>query len=137
MVWRIGHGIFHPVRQGPDDQILRYAYQQMDRLCEEKGAVMVVVELGRFQAPVEVPDALIDLGIPVVRTSPRLWSELPAQTPEAYKVKYGHWSDDGTIQIDGHPNPTAHRFIAECLLEDEYIRQRIERIKNEPSAPTL
>jgi hypothetical protein len=60
---------------------------------------------------------LLALGVPVVRADLALRKRLSTPTRSAYSREYQHWGCDPPRVIDVHPNPRAHRVIADTIVE--------------------
>ena len=61
--------------------------------------------------PPVVPEAIF------VNPEAELLRRLPDRSPETYNRAYAHWRGDPPVQVDGHPNPAAHRIIAEEIVK--------------------
>ena len=47
-----------------------------------------------------------------------LWEELPVRTEDSYSRTYMQWRGDPPVLVDRHPNPAAHRIIADSVLRE-------------------
>lgn len=94
-------------------KVVRLCYAELARHAEQVGARAVVVVLGP-----DDPNALAELerldGLEIVAAEGALWRALGAGAgQQEYERTYGHWRGDPPQLVDTHPNPLAHRLIAE------------------------
>jgi hypothetical protein len=98
--------------------LVRQVYGRMADACRNASARMVVVAIsgpvGRSDREL---DALRDLrAFPVVDADAALWSPLAERSTDAWTRAYAHWRGDPPTLVDPHPNPTAHRLIADAIM---------------------
>lgn len=93
-----------------------FTYREIEKICRDHGAEMLVVKLymGLEEMPVY---GLDDLGYPVVDTLEILASGLPERTKHAWRMKYQFMKGNPPRLVDIHPNETAHRIIADAIIE--------------------
>jgi hypothetical protein len=99
------------------EQLNRVVYAEIGRLAAESGATLVIVRLSHpleqhWQRLKELsPDAL------VVNAQAALDARVPSGQRDDYYRLFGHWRGTPPRLLDNHPNPAAHRIIA-----DEVVR---------------
>jgi hypothetical protein len=99
------------------DRVAEDAYREIRDICTRAGSSMLIVVIQNSHDPPEVPADLLALGVPVVRADLALVDRLATPTPSAYAQEYQHWGCDPPRVIDVHPNPRAHRVIADTIVE--------------------
>jgi hypothetical protein len=99
------------------EDVNRAVYAEIGRIAQASGARMVIVRLSH---PLEAHwQRLKELspGALVVNAQAALDARVPSKSREDYYKLFGHWRGDPPRFIDNHPNPAAHRVIA-----DEVVR---------------
>jgi hypothetical protein len=87
-------------------RIVDYVYGEIERICEENNATMMILILGNRSHVLNLRGAL------VVDAQAALIGRLPERSAEAYREAYCHWSGSPPVCVDEHPNARAHRIIA-------------------------
>lgn len=102
-----------------------YVYHEIARIAKENGVPMVIVVLGKDQKPVTIPQHIFPENVLVVNAHSALLERLPEKTANAYYRLYAHWRGSPPQMVDEHPNPYAHKIIAEELAkqikEDKHL----------------
>ena len=99
------------------EQLNRVVYAEIGRLAADSGATMVIVRLSH---PLEQHwQRLKELspGALVVNAQAALDARVPSGQRDDYYRLFGHWRGTPPRLLDNHPNPAAHRLIA-----DEVVR---------------
>ena len=129
--WEVGlplfaHDDWHELRDdrlGPareraaPNSVVESVYAELQALCDGVGARMVIVLLGRDEHRMRPPLELAGRGYVIANAHNAMVNALPARTPEAYARAYKNWRGDPPVMVDAHPNPHAHRVIADRVLE--------------------
>lgn len=104
--------------EGAEERAISAAfYGEMARLCQERGARMVVVVLDGAGKRRVVPAELgLPAGVPLVDTNPGLYARISGTDRRSYLRAYGHWRGSPPVLVDEHPNPRAHAIVAEQVL---------------------
>jgi hypothetical protein len=104
-----------PEPGGDATAINNAAYHEIAALCRESGAVMVSVQLRHhletFPAEAHLPKTVL-----VAHAQEVLDALVPDPSDDAYYKRFGHWGGDPPVLVDTHPNPDAHRIIADTIL---------------------
>jgi hypothetical protein len=96
--------------------VVDYVYSQLSRECRSAGSRMFVVMLDKGIPPIRrdslrsIPDVLI------IDAHAALAARLPARNNPSFLRRYAHWRGDPPVMVDDHPNPTAHRLVADLIL---------------------
>lgn len=98
------------------DVILEDVYQEIKALAEEYDSRLIIVGLGHLEDPLIMPAALLDMGLTTVNCHTELLNRLNEQTKYAYCQAYAHFRGDPPTRVDRHPNPAAHRIIADSII---------------------
>ncbi|HEY7508752.1 MAG TPA: hypothetical protein VIG50_00785 [Vicinamibacteria bacterium] len=112
------------------EDLNRAVYAEIGRLAAASGSRMVIVRLSHplerhWQRLKELsPGAL------VVNAQAALDAHVPSGSRDEYYRRFGHWRGDPPRFIDNHPNPAAHRVIA-----DEVVRAIREARPAAPAPP--
>lgn len=118
--WRIkNHQL--PAPEGDKLKAEQFVYQKVYELCERNNTKMIVLNLGdikesgkshHFFKPDQQPD--------FAEADAALWNNLDIKTQDDYERKYGHWRKvkNDSVYVDRHPNPTAHKIIANALIKE-------------------
>jgi len=105
-----------PAPSHDENKIIQTAYGEIARLAQINGARMIVVVLGWNEKPVPVPEKILALNPLVANAHAALLDRLPEKTLESYAKRYVHWNGSPPVVIDAHPNPSAHKIIAEEIV---------------------
>ncbi len=98
------------------EELNRVVYKEIGRLATDNSARMVIVRLSHplekdWQRLKELsPDAL------VVNAQAFLDAHVPSRKREDYYKLFGHWRGSPPRLVDTHPNPAAHREIADAVV---------------------
>jgi hypothetical protein len=110
-----GHSLFADARL--TREVIDHTYREIEKVCRENGSHMIIVRLGidvndrkAFEPP-NIPGAVY------VDAESELQGRLPNLKPDTYNRAYAHWRGDPPVMVDGHPNPEAHRIIAEEIVK--------------------
>jgi hypothetical protein len=97
--------------------VVDYAYKEIEEVCREYGAKMLVLKL-YSGINNRSPDKLENLSSPVVDTLPVLSSRLPEKTDRQWREHYYLRAGDPPRVVDSHPNEVAHRLIAQTIVDE-------------------
>jgi hypothetical protein len=98
------------------EELNRVVYKEIGRVAADHAAQMVIVRLSH---PLEKDwQRLKELspGALVVNAQVLLDAHVPSRKPEDYYKLFGHWRGSPPRLVDTHPNPAAHRVIADAVL---------------------
>jgi hypothetical protein len=107
---------FIPSPSHDESKIIQTAYGEIARLAQTNGARMIVVVLGCDEKPLPVPKEILALNPLVANAHAALLGRLPEKTLESYAKRYVHWNGSPPVVVDAHPNPSAHKIIAEEIV---------------------
>lgn len=108
---------FVPEPSQNQDIIVKKAYQEIKNLAEKYNSQLIIVGLGNMEEDLVIPPVLPEMGLNIVNSHSELLNRLDEKTEYAYCRAYAHYRGDPPIRVDRHPNPTAHRIIADSILE--------------------
>jgi len=97
--------------------IMTAAYREIKELAEKFNSRLIIVGLGHLEDPMVMPPPLREMGLTTVNCHAELLSRLDEPTEYAYCRAYAHYRGDPPTRVDRHPNPAAHRIIADSILE--------------------
>ena len=106
------------------EQITRYVYEEITRLARENGARVFIVVLGIDDSPVPIREELFPNDAVIINAQAALSDHLTVKNNDNYAKAYYHWRGTPLRMVDPHPNETAHRIIADAILQK--IRAQIE-----------
>ena len=91
-------------------------YAEIADICERNGSRMVILRLSHpmerhYQQLKELQGRAT-----IVDAQAVLDAQVPEGTAEAYYRRFAHWRGTPPVLVDTHPNPEAHRIIAEEIL---------------------
>ena len=98
-------------------QITKYVYGEMANVAKQNGTRLVIVILGYDENAARVPLASFPGDAIVVNAHNALLEHLPVVNRDAYEKAYYHWRGSPLRIVDAHPNETAHRLIAEAIVQ--------------------
>ena len=99
--------------------IIKSAYSEIIQLAHSYGSKSLIIVLGDGIKPVPIPNELLSIKVTVVDAYAALMNRLPEQTTEYYAHDYVHWDNSNPpMVIDAHPNPFAHKLIAEAIIQN-------------------
>ncbi len=105
------------------EKVVREVYREIAQLCLDHQVQLFIVPLSWGAKPLTVPASIQELGVPIVHPREAFLRWLEGNTRDAaplgmrYDRSFKIWSEAPRRYVDGHPNPRAHRLIAECLIE--------------------
>jgi len=106
-----------------DAVIIKSAYSEIIRLANACGSKPLIVVLGDGVKPVPLPSEIKALAVTIVDAYSALLNPLPEQTTEQYARNYVHWNNSNPPEvIDAHPNPLAHKIIADAIIAAIQLR---------------
>ena len=97
-------------------QIEKIVYGEISRVARANKTKVIVVLLGNDSHPVEFKENIFPDDFILVNAQAELLKRLPLVSPEAYAKEYYHWRGNPARVVDCHPNPIAHRIIADVIL---------------------
>jgi hypothetical protein len=98
------------------EELNRVVYAEIGRLAAAHGSRMVIVRLSH---PLEAHwQRLKELspGALVVNAQAVLDAQVPSGSRDEYYKLFGHWRGSPPRLVDNHPNPAAHRVIADAVV---------------------
>ena len=96
--------------------VIKAAYGEIKELAEKYDSELIIVGLGNLNNPLKIPSALEEMDLTTVNAHAELLSRLEKPTEYHYCRAYAHFRGDPPVRVDRHPNPTAHRIIADAIL---------------------
>jgi hypothetical protein len=99
------------------EQITKYVYEEIAKVARENGAKLVIVVLGNDYRPVQIPEGSFPTDSILVNAHDALLRHLPVANQETYQQSYAHWRGSPLRIVDFHPNETAHKIIAEAIVQ--------------------
>ncbi|HEY4312934.1 MAG TPA: hypothetical protein VGN12_26015 [Pirellulales bacterium] len=106
-----------PVPCRDAEQVVAAGYSELEKLCQDAQAQMVVVVLGGSSEPVTVPAYLAELGVPLAHAHEAMIEQLTERDQENYLKTYANWRGEPPRMVDTHPNAQAHEIIANCIVD--------------------
>ncbi len=99
------------------DAVIKAAYGEIKELAEQYDSELIIVGLGNLNTPIKIPPDLKEMNLTAVNAHAELLSRLEEPTEYHYCQAYAHFRGDPPVRVDRHPNPAAHRIIADSILE--------------------
>jgi hypothetical protein len=99
------------------DAIERFVYAEIGAVARRTGSRLIVVLLGFNTEPVRVSRDVFPKDAVVVDATEALVGNLSVGTDDEYLAQYAIWRGSPAVVVDRHPNPKAHRIIAEAVLD--------------------
>lgn len=96
-------------------KVEKLVYHEIAEVGKANGVKLILVVLGVGADPVKVP-ADIGSDYLIVDANTTLIMRLPSPDREHWIKQYAHWGGDPPRAVDFHPNPEAHRIIAEEIV---------------------
>jgi hypothetical protein len=106
-----------PAPSNRRDLIVEQVYREISDLAEEHNSRLIIVGLGNFDQPLEMPEVFRELGLEAVNCHAELLSRLEEPNEYTFSRAYAHFRGDPPRRVDRHPNPAAHRIIADTILQ--------------------
>lgn len=113
-----------PAPSERQEEIVENVYREIKDLAEKYNSRLIIVGLGNLEEPLVIPAALRKMGLATVNSHTELLSRLDEPTEYAYCRAYAHYRGDPPTRVDRHPNPAAHRIIANSILS--FLRRKNE-----------
>jgi len=108
--------LFGTIPKPHDDstELENFVYQKLVDACSKNGSQMLILNLGSIKYTGRSHDLDVANNVIFVEADSMLIEKLADRN---YKEEYGHWrkSNGGLILVDVHPNPSAHKIIADEL----------------------
>jgi hypothetical protein len=101
---------------GDEEGLNQKVYGEIGSLCRANGATMVVVRLSYPLERTWQGLRRLSPGAIVINAQRALDAQVPEGNREAYYRRFGHWRGSPPVLVDTHPNPAAHRIIADQIL---------------------
>ncbi len=103
-------------------KVERLVYREIIKKIKREGSIPVVVCMGDRKYSQTARQVIGDPAAIIVNADEVLWAKLDTKNPDGYSRRYQHWrkqnpGDKDSVLIDGHPNPLAHRIIANEILK--------------------
>ena len=128
--WKMTLGML-PTAESDNQKIEKYVYERIYELCKQNGARMVVLNIGgfgysdeqrmsnhhdrkRFQ---ETMNAELVKNVNFIDADSVLRAGIKPKENYSKYVQWAKVSETDSILYDNHPNPMAHKIIAETLVE--------------------
>lgn len=114
-----------------------YAFAELNRICKENNVKMIVWTTGTgFNLDPKLPPKVVyDQKVPVAYADSALYKKGNTWDKESYSKRYSHWETNytkDTVLLDGHPNPLAHRIIAEEIFETIQRSDSLDKLAGKP-----
>lgn len=112
--------------QGPTKDriaVIQHVYKSIKSICDENNASFIVVGLNlgyyhrKKQYASEMKVLSDNMDFVVIDAEKDLVGNLEENTLDAYKKAYSHWRGTPPVEVDAHPNPHAHKIIAEAIYK--------------------
>jgi hypothetical protein len=108
---------FTPAPAADDQKIIDTVYKEIANICQSYNSRMIILVLGSNTNSIDHAGLDRIPGARIVDAHAALLKALPERTPEGFRKMYGHWRGNPPVFVDDHPNPTAHRIIAQELAK--------------------
>jgi hypothetical protein len=105
-----------PAPASDSESIERAFYFELADIAKEYEAKLVAVTIATGAEQVKVIDDLPSAYL-LVDANKTLINRLPSPDREHWIRHYSHWAGDPPRPVDFHPNPEAHRIIAEEIVD--------------------
>ncbi|HOO77103.1 MAG TPA: hypothetical protein PLI51_11965 [bacterium] len=109
-----------PEPGGDDWEIERAVFGEIAELARANGGQAYILNLPWGEEPQPPPDRFAELGIPIIDAQPRLLEKIPPLPPRGRRAAFGKlytiYRGEPPHCVDKHPNPEAHRLIAEEIV---------------------
>ncbi|HPS20552.1 MAG TPA: hypothetical protein PKY78_06165 [Candidatus Omnitrophota bacterium] len=95
-----------------------WIYEEIYNICHKNNAKLVVCFLGNkgwgrtYTEQLKFTSDFI-----IVDAESVLWEKLSDKTQTGYDNKYKHWRGNPSVMVDHHPNPEAHKIIADAIYK--------------------
>jgi hypothetical protein len=97
------------------EAVNRVVYREIGEICRREGATMVIVRLSH---PLErYWQRLAELSPGAVVVNAQTALDRQAADRDAYYRRFAHWRGAPAVMVDTHPNPAAHRLVAEEVVQ--------------------
>ncbi len=104
---------------GDPNGIERAAYSEIAQVCADASSRMVIVQvsLGMDERRPRL-GGLVRQGRALIADAQNaLNAQVPDRTRDTYRRLFCHWRGTPPVLVDSHPNPRAHRVIADTILD--------------------
>jgi len=107
-------------------EVEKYAYNRIKTIAEKNGATVIILNLGDIEYSKNSHGLFSDSNIYFAEADSYLNDFLKTSSSKDYGMEFCHWIFNGKdlILIDNHPNPKAHRLIANSIIKE------INKIRN-------
>lgn len=97
----------------------KYAYNKIKTIAEQNNATLIILTLGDLEYSKNSRYLFADANIKSADADDALDAFLRTSASKDYCTEFCHWMVVGhqKILIDAHPNPIAHKIIAESIVE--------------------
>jgi hypothetical protein len=101
-------------------EIEKYAYNRIKTIAEKNGAILIILNLGDIEYSRNSHGLFSDSNIYFAEADSYLNDFLKRSSSKDYCMEFCHWIFNGKdlILIDNHPNPKAHRLIADSIIKE-------------------
>ncbi len=101
-------------------EVEKYAYNRIKTIAEKNGATVIILNLGDIEYSKNSHGLFSDSSIYFAEADSHLNDFLKTSSSKDYCKEFYQWIFNGKelILIDNHPNPKAHRIIADSIIEE-------------------
>ncbi len=97
-------------------EVVNLVYGRIRQECEAAGSRMIIVMLDKGIPPIP-RDSLENMtDVMILDAHAALAARLKPYNNESFLRAYAHWRGEPAVLVDDHPNPAAHRLIADLVL---------------------
>lgn len=101
-------------------EVERYTYNKIRTIAEKYGATLIVLNLGDIEYSKNSRHLFSDKNVYFAEADLSLSEFLKTTSSKDYYMEFCHWkpASGNSIVIDYHPNPKAHRLIADSITKE-------------------
>jgi hypothetical protein len=101
-------------------EVEKYAYNRIKTVAERNGATVIILNLGDIEYSKNSHGLFSGSNIYFAEADSYLNDFLKTSPSKDYCMEFCYWIDNGKelILVDSHPNPKAHRIIADSIIAE-------------------
>lgn len=99
-------------------EVEKYAYNRIKKIADKNGTTVIILNLGDLEYSKNSHNFFLDSKVYFAEADSLLNEYLENSFSKDYSKEFNHWRYDGkdSIRVDSHPNPKAHRIIANSII---------------------